>query len=121
MTWHDSCHIGRVSGVYEEPRDLIKALPNVKLVEMAYNRNEAHCCGSVVTLIKDPPIAAEIGETRIGEAQEAGAQKYWHCVRAASSSSRHGRQEESQYGRCRPGPLLLLPAWATISPIPIPR
>jgi hypothetical protein len=75
VTWHDSCHIGRVSGVYDEPRELIKALPNVKLVEMAYNRNEAHCCGSVVTLIKDPPIAAEIGKTRIGEAQEAGAQK----------------------------------------------
>ncbi len=75
VTWHDSCHIGRVSGVYEEPRELIKALPNVNLVEMAYNREEAHCCGSVLTLIKDPPIAADIGKVRIDEAREAGAQK----------------------------------------------
>ncbi len=66
VTWHDSCHIGRVSGVYEQPRQLIKALPNVKLVEMEHNSNEAHCCGSVVDLIKDPPIAAEIGKIRIG-------------------------------------------------------
>jgi Fe-S oxidoreductase/FAD/FMN-containing dehydrogenase len=75
VTWHDSCHIGRVSGVYEEPRTLIQALPNVKLVEMDCNREEGHCCGSVMTLIKDPPVAADIGKVRIEEAQEVGAQK----------------------------------------------
>ena len=58
VTWHDSCHIGRVSGVYEPPRDLIKAIPDVEFVEMPYNREEAHCCGSVLTLIKDPDVAA---------------------------------------------------------------
>jgi len=75
VTWHDSCHIGRVSGIYDEPRNVIGALPGVKLVEMPYNRQEAHCCGSVLTLIKDPPVAAEIGRTRIEEAQEVGAGK----------------------------------------------
>jgi Fe-S oxidoreductase/FAD/FMN-containing dehydrogenase len=75
VTWHDSCHIGRVSGVYEAPRDMIKANPNADFVEMPFNRNEAHCCGSVLTLIKDPPIAAEIGKTRIDEALEVGAEK----------------------------------------------
>ncbi len=75
VTWHDSCHIGRVSGVYEAPRDLIKANPNADFVEMPFNRDEAHCCGSVLTLIKDPPIAAEIGKTRIEEALEVGAEK----------------------------------------------
>lgn len=75
VTWHDSCHIGRVSGVYEPPRDLIKAIPNVKLVEMSHNREEAHCCGSVLTLIKEPPVAAEIGKTRLDQAIEAGAKK----------------------------------------------
>ncbi len=68
VTWHDSCHIGRVSGVYEEPRDLIKAIPGVEFEEMAHNREEGHCCGSVLTLIKDPPIAAEIGKSRLDEA-----------------------------------------------------
>ena len=75
VTWHDSCHIGRVSGVYEPPRDVIKAIPNVKLVEMDYNREAAHCCGSVLTLIKDPPVAADVGKTRLDEALEAGADK----------------------------------------------
>jgi Fe-S oxidoreductase len=75
VTWHDSCHIGRVSGVYDAPRDLIKAIPNVKFVEMEHNRENAHCCGSVLTLIKKPPVAADIGKTRLDEAIEIGAQK----------------------------------------------
>jgi len=75
VTWHDSCHIGRVSGVYEPPRQLIEAIPNTKLVEMSHNREAAHCCGSVLTLLKEPPVAAEIGKMRLDEAVEAGAEK----------------------------------------------
>ncbi|MDY6912031.1 MAG: (Fe-S)-binding protein, partial [Chloroflexota bacterium] len=75
VTWHDSCHIGRVSGVYEPPRDLIKAIPNVNLVEMPFNREKAHCCGSVLSLIKEPVVAAEIGKTRLEEATEVEAEK----------------------------------------------
>lgn len=75
VTWHDSCHMGRATGVYDEPRDLIQAVPNTKLVEMEYNREKAHCCASVLTLIADPPIAAEIGKDRLQEAYDAGASK----------------------------------------------
>ncbi len=75
VTFHDSCHIGRVSGVYEEPRELIKAIPNVKFIEMPFNRQNAHCCGSVLTLIKEPDVAAEIGKKRLEEAIEVGAEK----------------------------------------------
>jgi Fe-S oxidoreductase/FAD/FMN-containing dehydrogenase len=75
VAWHDSCHIGRVSGVYDAPRELIKAIPGVNLVELEHNHENAHCCGSVLTLIKDPPVAAEIGKSRIDEAVAAGADK----------------------------------------------
>lgn len=75
VTWHDSCHIGRVSGVYEPPREVIRALPDVEFVEMAHNRAAGKCCGSVLTLIKEPPVAAEIGKERLDEAVEAGAEK----------------------------------------------
>ncbi len=74
VTWHDSCHIGRASGVYEPPRELIKANPNADFVELPFNREEAHCCGSVLTLLKDPAAAADIGEVRLREAQEVGAE-----------------------------------------------
>ncbi len=75
VTWHDSCHIGRASGVYEPPREVIQAIPGVHLVEMQHNREAGHCCGSVLTMIKDPPVAAEVGKTRLDEALEAGAEK----------------------------------------------
>jgi Fe-S oxidoreductase/FAD/FMN-containing dehydrogenase len=72
VTWHDSCHIGRVSGVYEPPRDVIKAIPGVDFVEMTHHHDQAHCCGSVLTLIKDPLVAHDIGEGRLGEATAVG-------------------------------------------------
>ncbi len=87
VTWHDSCHIGRVSGVYEPPRELIKAIPGVNLVEMEHNREEAHCCGSVLTLIKDPPVAAEIGKDAAGRGRWTRAPtRCWRSAPAASSS-----------------------------------
>jgi hypothetical protein len=42
---------------------------------MAHNRENGHCCGSVLTLIKEPEVAADIGKTRLDEAVEAGAKK----------------------------------------------
>jgi Fe-S oxidoreductase/FAD/FMN-containing dehydrogenase len=75
VAWHDSCHIGRVSGVYEPPRDVIKAIPNVEFVEMTHHHEAAHCCGSVLTLIKDPLVAYDVGEHRLKEATEVGAEK----------------------------------------------
>jgi Fe-S oxidoreductase/FAD/FMN-containing dehydrogenase len=74
VTWHDSCHIGRVSGVYEEPREVIKAIPGLQFVEMPFHHQEAHCCGSVLTLIKDPLVAHDIGKTRLDEAEEVNAE-----------------------------------------------
>ena len=59
--------MGRASGVYEPPRELIKANPNAEYVELPYNREEAHCCGSVLTLLEDParrPTSAARGSTR---------------------------------------------------------
>jgi Fe-S oxidoreductase/FAD/FMN-containing dehydrogenase len=75
VTFHDSCHISRVSSVYDAPRDMIKAIPGVTLKEMEHNREWAHCCGSVLTLIKEPPVAAEIGKSRMDEAVATGAEK----------------------------------------------
>ena len=74
VTWHDSCHIGRASGIYEPPRDVIKAIPGVEFVEMPYHHEEAHCCGSVLTLIKEPQVAHDVGDRRLREAIEVGAE-----------------------------------------------
>jgi len=45
VTYHDPCHIGRFHGIFEEPREIISAIPGVKFIEMDYNRRAANCCG----------------------------------------------------------------------------
>jgi Fe-S oxidoreductase len=79
VTWHDSCHMGRAGGIYEPPRELIRAVPGIELVEMEHNREEAHCCGSVMTLVADPPAAQRVGEIRLQEAKATGAEALVAC------------------------------------------
>jgi Fe-S oxidoreductase len=45
ITYHDSCCLGRHNGFYEEPRQLLQAVPGVKLIEMPHNRVNSICCG----------------------------------------------------------------------------
>lgn len=68
LTFHDSCHMGRAQGNYEPPRDIIKAIPGVEFVEMEHHHEDALCCGSVLTLIGETPVAPELGKMRLDEA-----------------------------------------------------
>jgi Fe-S oxidoreductase len=68
-TFHDSCHLGRALGIYEEPRDIIKAIPDLEFVEMEYNRNCSNCCGGFLSVL-DPDIAESVGRRRVAEAEE---------------------------------------------------
>ena len=74
VTWHDSCHMGRAGGIYEPPRKVLEAIPGVELKEMEHHHENAHCCGSVVSLLESPDQAAvKIGKLRLQEALATGA------------------------------------------------
>jgi heterodisulfide reductase subunit D len=45
VTYHDPCDLGRNSGIYEPPRELIKSIPGVTFTELENNRETALCCG----------------------------------------------------------------------------
>jgi len=74
ITWHDPCHLGRALGVYEEPREILKAIPGVELVEMETNREAAMCCGSGGGLRSyDQEQAKKIAADRMHDAEEIHA------------------------------------------------
>jgi len=74
VTYHDPCHLGRASGVYEEPRQIIRALPGVELVEMARTYHNSRCCGAGGGLKAGyPEIQQKMTVERIREADRTGA------------------------------------------------
>jgi hypothetical protein len=74
VTWHDPCHIGRHGRIYEEPREVLKAIPGLEFTEMEHNRDEGLCCGSVLTLIGDTrPTSGRIAHARLQEARDIKA------------------------------------------------
>lgn len=60
ITYHDPCHLGRHSGIYEEPRNILKAL-NFKIEEIRNNKENSMCCGGGAGLrVNSPETAAKI-------------------------------------------------------------
>lgn len=71
VTYHDSCHLGRHSQVYDEPRKVINKVANI--IEMENIRDDSLCCGAGGGVKSAyPEIAGEIGKARIAQAKETG-------------------------------------------------
>ena len=75
VTYHDPCDLGRGAGEYDAPREIIRSLPGVRLVELARNRENCACCGGGGNLeMIDSDLSAGIARAKIDEALSTGAQ-----------------------------------------------
>lgn len=74
VTYHDPCRLGRFMGVYDAPRELLAAIPGLKLNEMEHNRNRSLCCG-VSSWMNCTNISRNIRAERLTEAKDTGADK----------------------------------------------
>jgi len=74
VVYHDPCDMGRHMGVYEPPRNVLKAIPGVELLEFPLNRAQAKCCGGGGGMKGfDNQMAGEIGYKRLLSAIDLGA------------------------------------------------
>jgi len=93
VTYHDPCDLGRNSGVYEPPREVLKMIPGVKLVELENNREKTVCCGGGGNIeMVDPELSAGIAKKKINEIHNTGSDiivtSCQQCVRTISTRAR---------------------------------
>ena len=75
ITYHDPCDLGRNHGIFQEPREIIQAIPGVEFVELKRNRMQSLCCGGGGNLQSvDADLAAAITAMRVQDIKESGAE-----------------------------------------------
>lgn len=96
VTYHDPCDLGRGAREFEAPRQVIKSLPGVELVELADNRENCRCCGGGGNLeMIDADLNAKIAKSKIDQVLATGAEaaisSCQQCVRTMATYVRRNK------------------------------
>jgi Fe-S oxidoreductase len=71
ITYHDPCYLGRYSGIYQSPRDILGSIKSLKLVEMKRSFRDSFCCGAGGSWMwLDEKIGERINLRRLKDALE---------------------------------------------------
>ena len=74
VAYHDPCYLGRHNGVFDPPRNVLKRLPGLTLVELPDAREDSLCCGGGGARIwMDTEKRERFADLRLAQAREVGA------------------------------------------------
>ena len=74
VTYHDPCYLGRHNGIYDEPREVLRGIPGIELVEMPRSQENSLCCGGGGGGIwMETKKGERFADIRLEEAIKAGA------------------------------------------------
>ena len=93
VTYHDPCDLGRTSGIYDAPRNIINAIPGIEFKEMAEVGDYALCCGGGGDVeMADADLVAAVSKRRLQQAQATEAKVILsacqQCKRTLTASTR---------------------------------
>jgi Fe-S oxidoreductase len=75
VTYHDPCYLGRHNGIYEEPREVLKKIPGLELIEMVDSLDDSLCCGGGGGRIwMETPKGERFSDLRMEQALGTGAE-----------------------------------------------
>jgi Fe-S oxidoreductase len=75
VAYHDPCYLGRHNNIYDQPREVLKNIPGVELVEMVETRETSLCCGGGGARIwMETPKNERFSDIRVKQALDAGAE-----------------------------------------------
>lgn len=96
VTYHDPCDLGRNSGIYDEPREVLQAIGGLSMVEMPNRREMADCCGGGGNLqAVDKGLSTAIAVKRVREAAATGAEVLTSaCQQCVQTLQAAARQEK---------------------------
>lgn len=74
VVYHDPCELGRLSNLYEPPRNVLRKIPGLKLLELGKSKELTRCCGAGGALkITNPELSLRLASKKLEECRSTGA------------------------------------------------